>query len=233
VGVSQDLLLTMMIVKDAQDTTFMVLNGVKPGLPPDPKHFTLSVDVVLDRELNKGLPYVCMSCHGGNFNSTTRKVEGASFLPLDPELLAFASPADQLTEEEHFRRINQQIIASEPVGSPVAKYINGLYNNTPSLTGSVAQPDYVPTAWQSEAALYRSVVRPYCTSCHLTVKPAYLHFDTAADFLLAKCNISKAVFQQHSMPHSQRQFEAFWTKIIGPTYVPDILEAALGPNPCN
>src|SRR5205814_10102677 len=84
-GVGNDFILSMVITKDASGTVFLVLGKNAK--------YTLSPSVGLDTEGQKPVPFVCMSCHGGTYNANTRKVDGASFLPLDPQLLAFSSAA--------------------------------------------------------------------------------------------------------------------------------------------
>jgi len=92
-----DFILAMVITKDPSGTTFLVFlrdSALTYG--------NLAQKVALDTEGPKFLPQVCMSCHGGTYNPTTRKVDGASFLPLDPELLAFATPAAQAARKRRF-----------------------------------------------------------------------------------------------------------------------------------
>ena len=121
--------------------------------------YTLLPTVKLDTEGPKLVPFVCISCHGGTYNATTRKVDGSSFLPLDLNLLSFASPADQAAQEEKIRNINFMIHRAQP-GSAIASYLNGLYHGAIGTAGTTAQPDYVPASWAAQAGFYRSVVRP-------------------------------------------------------------------------
>ena len=217
-GVSSDFILSMVITKDPTGSVFLVLG--KNG-----KYKQLA-SVTLDTQGQKFVPHVCLSCHGGTYNPTTRKVDGASFLPLDPELLVFASAAEQGAQEEKFRKINRMIVDSAPT-SAVASYIRGLYGSAVNTPGMRAIPDYVPQSWSAQAGFYRQVVRPYCTACHLAA-PSSWNFASWGNFQGNAALIQASVCVAHTMPHSELQFKAFWTKDTGALYLPGLLAATLG-----
>jgi hypothetical protein len=208
----------MVITKDASGSVFLVFG--KNG------KYTLSSTATLDTEGPKYIPHTCISCHGGTYNAATRKVDGASLLPLDPELLAFATPADQAAQEEKIRTINSLIVNSDPT-SAIATYIRGLYGNAVNVPGTHATPDYVPQSWSPQAGFYRQVVRPYCTTCHLAA-PSSWNFASWGNFQSNATLIKIAVCNAHTMPHSELQYKAFWTKNTGPLYLPGLLAATLG-----
>ena len=210
-GVGADFILSMVITKDASGTVFLVFG--KNG------KYTLSPTVKLDTEGPKLVPFACLSCHGGTYNPVTRKVDGASFLPLDPGLLSFASPEDQAGQEERIREINAMIVNSDRT-SAVAAYLRGLYGNAVSVAGTRATADYVPQGWAPQAGFYRSVVRPYCATCHLAA-PSSWNFASWSNFEANAALIKAAVCNAHTMPHSELQYKAFWTKDTGPVYLPD------------
>jgi hypothetical protein len=219
-GIGSDFILSMVITKDAGGTTFMALskNGTYVLLP----------SVGLDTEGQKLLPFVCMSCHGGTYNPATRKVDGSSFLPLDPELLAFASPADQAAQEEKIRKINLMIYNSG--SSPaITSYVNGLYNGALAQPGAKATPDFVPSGWAPQSGLYRQIVRPYCVMCHMAVAGTDpdLNFLSWTNFKSNDGRIQAAVCGAHTMPHSELQYKAFWLKDTGSLYLPGLLFASL------
>jgi len=222
-GAGVDFILSMVITKDASGTVFLAL-GNKSG-----ENYALLPTVSLDTEGPKLVPFVCTSCHGGKYNPNTRKVEGASFLPLDPGLLAFASPADQAAQEEKIRNINLMIYNSDP-NSAIGHYIRGMYKGALGQPGARAQPDYVPGGWGPQAFLYRNVVRPYCTMCHLAMqgdKSAY-NFASWVNFQGNSGAIYGSVCAQHTMPHNELQYKAFWTKDTGALYLPGLLAWTLG-----
>ncbi len=210
----------MVITKDLKGTTFLVL------LRDTLAYAKIARTVALDTEGPKYVPQVCMACHGGTYNSTTRRVDGAAFLPLDPGLLAFASPAARAAQEEKMRKINWMIVLSEP-SSAVATYIKGLYGNAPGAAGKTATPDYVPQGWAPQAGFYRSVVKPYCATCHLAA-PTDVNFASWGNFQDNAGRIKASVCGAHTMPHAELQYKAFWTKDTGPVYTPGLLATTLG-----
>jgi len=219
-GIGSDFILSMVINKDPTGTTFMAL--AKNG------KYVLLPSVGLDTEGQKLLPFVCMSCHGGTYNPVTRKVDGSSFLPLDPELLAFASPADQAAQEEKIRKINLMIYNSG--SSPaITSYVNGLYNGALAQPGAKATPDFVPSGWAPQSGLYRQIVRPYCVMCHIAVAGTDpdLNFLSWTNFKSNDGRIQGAVCGAHTMPHSELQFKSFWLKDTGSLYLPGLLFASL------
>jgi hypothetical protein len=224
-GVGSDFILSMVITKDPSGTAFLAFSGSGK--------YSLKPTVQLDTEAPKLVPFACLSCHGGTYNAVTRKVDGASFLPLDPELLAFASPADQAMQEEKIRRINQMIYNSAPT-SAIGAYILGLYNGGLGQPGATATPDYVPAGWAAQAGLYRQIVRPDCALCHLAMPggPNSYNFASWGNFQGNGPLIHASVCGAHTMPHNELQFKAFWTKDTGVLYLPGLLAATLGFQSC-
>jgi hypothetical protein len=221
-GMGGDFILSMVIVKDGSGTVFLVLG--KSG------KYTLLPTVKLDTEGPKLVPFVCIACHGGTYNATTRKVDGSSFLPLDPNLLSFASPADQAAQEEKIRKINFMIHRAQP-GSAIASYLNGLYHGAIATAGTTAQPDYVPASWAPQTGFYRSVVRPHCTMCHLAAPDSW-NFASWQNFQDNGPLIYADVCQAHTMPHAEVPFKSFWLKDTGLLYLPGLLAATLGHPSC-
>jgi hypothetical protein len=219
-GVGNDFILSMVIVKDPTGTTFLAFSSAG----------TLMTTVKLDTEGPKFLPFACISCHGGTYNAATRKVDGASFLPLDPGLLSFASSADQAAQEEKIRKINRMIYDAQP-GSAIASYLNGLYHGAIGNAGTVAQSDYVPSGWTQQAGFYRSVVRPHCAMCHLAAPPAW-NFASWGNFQQNAGLIHADVCGAHTMPHAEVPFKSFWLKDTGILYLPGLLATTLGYPSC-
>jgi len=220
---SEAYLLTMVIVQDPTGTSFLVFTK-------GPNQYNLAPKVTLDAEGPKLVPFACISCHGGTYNPTTRKVDGASLLPLDPGMLGFISPAVQSAQEEKLRQLNLMIRDSKPQ-SAIAQYLNGLYSGALATPGTKAVPDYVPASWSAQAGLYRSVVRPYCAMCHLAAQPSW-NFASWANFEGNKALINADVCSAHIMPHAEVPFKGFWTKETGSMYLPGLLAASLGYPSC-
>src|SRR5262249_45022096 len=155
------------IVKGQQGMQFMsmTLGELFLGSDPQIRHDWDSIDwwagglagepvalgtVLVDSEGQKYAPHVCLACHGGVFDPTTSRVQGASLLPLDPNVLAFGvTQAGDRTryerpyQEENIRRINTIILGSGP-SQAVADYIRGLYPYGVAQAGATAKPDFVP-----------------------------------------------------------------------------------------
>lgn len=227
-GIGNDFILSMVISKDVTGSTFLVF--LRP--PGKNTYGRLADKVALDSEGPKYLPHACLSCHGGTYNSTTRKVDGASFLPLDPSLLEFASPADLAAQQENIRKVNEIIYMSDPT-TAVGAYIRGLYGSVAALSqpGTQATPDYVPQGWAPQAGFYRSIVKPYCAMCHLAA-PVSWNFASWSNFQGNAALIKAVVCSAHTMPHSELQFKAFWTKDTGIVYTPGLLAATIGYPSC-
>ena len=155
-GVGADFILAMIIKKDPSGTVFLAIGKDRKLLP----------SVGLDTEGPKFVPFVCIACHGGTYNATTRKVDGSSFLPLDPNLLSFASADDKAFSEEKIRQINLMIHNAQPQ-TAIASYLAGLYGGAIGTAGARAVVDYVPASWAPQATFYKAIVRPNCTMCHL------------------------------------------------------------------
>lgn len=229
-GQGEDFLLSMVITKEPTGSVFMVFGPSEAKVSSQfagtiSGKYKLSPTVTLDTEGPKYVPHACLSCHGGKYNETTRKVDGASFLPIDPGLQSFASEADKSMQQERIRRINE-IIAKSGSAPAVVSYINGLYGNQVSLPGRTAIPDFVPTGWQNQSGFYRTLVKPHCATCHLAA-PASWNFASWDNFKENAALIQVAVCKAHTMPHAELQYKAFWTKDTGPLYLPGLLATTL------
>ena len=226
-GTGDDFILAMVITKDPSGTTFLVLlrDSTGTGKFRAPFYGRLTDQVTLDTEGPKYVPHVCLSCHGGKYNATTRKVDGGSFLPLDPDLLAFRSTEEKAGQQEKLRKINAMIVNSAPT-SAVASYIRGLYGNAVAIPGTIAKVDYVPQGWSEQSGFYRTLVKPYCATCHLAA-PESWNFATWDNFNQNQGLIKAAVCNAHTMPHAELQFKSFWTKDTGDLYLPGLLATTL------
>jgi hypothetical protein len=232
-GRDPGLLLTMVIAQEPTGSVFLVISPEQkfnPGATAPYQVYTLAPTVTLDTQGEKYLPHACLSCHGGTYNPVTHKVDGASFLPIDPDLQLFSSPAEKSAQQFKIRRINE-IISKSGSSPAVVAYINGLYGNAVSIPHQPATPDYVPAGWQAQAGLYRQVVRPYCAMCHLAAESG-LSFASWANFQSNAVRIKAAVCGAHTMPHSELQFKEFWLKDTGPLYLPGMMAASLGFSSC-
>jgi hypothetical protein len=236
------------IVKGPLGFTFMSMSMGQPILYVDPgdgnyggAHWFQIPDlvqtVILDSEGPKHQPHACLACHGGYYDTATGRVQGATLLPIDPAMVAFPTtqPGDRVQyerpfQEENIRRINSVVLFSGP-SQAVADYITGLYPAGVSKTGSLSQTDFVPVGWTDAAGLYRTIVKPYCATCHLAA-PANLNFASFGNFMQNRDLIYSAVCQQKTMPHAEIPFRNFWTKDTGVVYLPGVLATGLGYSSC-
>ncbi len=240
-----------MIIQNPMGTTFLAMTpGVwdltrgaeRGGLswwPDWIEQPQLTPAIALDTEGPKFVPHSCIACHGGRYNPSTNRVDGASLLPLDPGLLVFSgSPpggaeyqaewtrVNRLSEEEKIRKINL-MVANSSASAAVKNYVYGLYNGAVAQPGAQAVSDYVPAGWAPQAGFYRSVVRPYCAMCHLAA-PAHVSFSSWGNFQQNAAAIHTAVCKTRTMPHAEIAFTQFWLKDTGALFLPGLLATTLG-----
>ncbi|MBI1765618.1 MAG: hypothetical protein HYR56_29805 [Acidobacteria bacterium] len=186
---------------------------------------TLFKNPALDSELNKELPQLCLACHGGGYNSSTNKVEGASFLPFDVFSFVY-DLVDGYTlsnQQEQFRQLNAIIAATHPnntnANDPIVGLINGLYPCGVNNSGCIASdtPPVWLSGWSSNTDLYQNVVRKDCRTCHVA-QPSYLDWTSLSQmtggfkFSIQQnvCDPSTSTFRNHYMPHGEVPFKTFW-----------------------
>lgn len=182
----------------------------------------------LDTQGAKHAPHVCLSCHGGRFNTGDNSVIGGSLLPLDPSRLVFSTTAGatRADQEARIRNVNGFVSAA---GTPMVKeYISGLYGTDGSL--KVANTTAVPKGWSNQQGLWNQVIRPYCIMCHMA-QTGPLSFASFADLVLLKDRVQKAVCSDATMPHSEILFKQFWSA-GGTVFLPGLLSTTLGFRSC-
>lgn len=169
-------------------------------------------------------PQVCMTCHGGGYDSTEHLARNAHFLPLDPNVVVFVKgtgiPAGvtRAGQEERIRQINM-LSTSTPLTGAQATMLASLYGNTLQATGSTATGDTTPVAWngkREDADFHQNVLRPYCLTCHLAGQrgagdselPAYAMFASPAAFDAVA--LEAYVCGSFVMPNAQPTSLGFW-----------------------
>ncbi len=199
----------------------------------------LANQAILDSEGPKNVPHLCIQCHGGQYNSSTNLVSGSSFLPFDVFSFGFNSAVGVTlaAQQEPFRKLNQLMKATLPnplnAHNPIGNLIDGWYPCGVGSVGCTAVGTYVPPppapGWPSKPDLYKTVVAPYCRTCHVsqssfgdwTLESGFVGFASSIDG--AVCGSSRY------MPHAEVTFKKFWlsTNPHGPAYLAD---SALGLN---
>lgn len=181
---------------------------------------TLVTEALLDRHGdNTSIPNNCLNCHGSaaTYDPIANVVVGAKFLPFDLRAFAFSDEpgytrADQLPAIAAF---NDVVAATEP-SAGVAELITGMFANP-------AAPDveFVPAGWNGSSAdrrLYREVVAPFCSGCHLSRgAPGAgdpLDFATADGFRVRAqqigVNVCAPVDPTHAMPNAEAVLDRLW-----------------------
>jgi len=212
---------------------------------------SLFANPALDSEGGKYTPWLCMACHGGAYNSTTHNVEGAVFLPFDvptvKQDLNPASPFSEVNQREAFGALNGLVLATIPspntaqANDPVRNLINGWYGwcggpGAPGCTPDDAGHAYVPPppapGWPGQAALYQTIPRFYCRTCHVaqgSTSSTYPDWTQFSDFN-SPGFLKSVVCTSRSMPHAEVPFKAFWlsTNPHGPSFLANALSISGG-----
>jgi hypothetical protein len=211
-------------VSDPAERFVLMLRNAYVLTDPGPPLFA---SANLDMQGPKFPPHACLSCHGGRY--VNGDVIGASLLPLDPSRFAFSTlpGATRAEQEPRIREINNHVVrfAAPPM---VQEYLAGLYGSGTAIGPATA--DFVPTGWATQPGLWRSVIRPYCTSCHMA-QTGPLAFASWADVLVLKDAVQRTICKDATMPHAELLFRRFWGT-GGAVSLPGMLSTALGFSSC-
>lgn len=177
--------------------------------------FELSPTLNLDDEGAKSVPRMCMSCHGGTYNTATNTATGSSFLPFDVYYFRYSkTPGFTFDDQqESLRKLNALVVSTNP-NPPIADLINGIYPGGVATPQSAPMDGYVPPGWSANPNLYTGVVRQYCRTCH--VAQAGLDFTQYTDFQGLATSINHLVCDEHDMPHGEVAYGGLHdTSILG------------------
>jgi CSLREA domain-containing protein len=162
--------------------------------------------VALDSEGDKYVPYLCLPCHGGDYDSFTDSVSNANFLPFDVASFKYSQQAGYTLadQQEKFRQLNSMVRDTNPTAL-ITELINGWYGapNGVNTPGATPNTSFVPPGYVSDPGLYHNVVKLYCRSCHIAQS---INLATPADVSSAQY----AVFTGFYMPHAQLTNHNFW-----------------------
>jgi hypothetical protein len=177
----------------------------------------------LDSEGPKAIPQMCMTCHGGTYDSQTHHVTGASFLSFDVFSFHYSqSPGyRQADQEEQFRKLNAMVKLLDTTPD-IVSMIDTLYPQGVANMGSTASDTQVPTGWGSQPNLYKNFFTPYCRTCHVASKT--FPFSTYQDFKTQASLIRGDVCRAHVMPQAQVPFNRIWTPALGFLLSPFVLD---------
>jgi hypothetical protein len=183
--------------------------------------------VNLDGRGEKFMPGACVVCHGAS-SSFTRFAEngstppdlGASFLPFDLDNFQFSTrPGFRRADlEASLRMLNQLVLTTGP-NATTQELVAGWYP-TPA---SAFDGTFVPVGWTAagQQALYRTVVKPSCRTCHVAMGADVLQggdlaFGTFAGFADKADEVATVVCgdglarKAYTMPNSKVTFDHFW-----------------------
>lgn len=181
--------------------------------------------VNLDGRGEKYLPGSCVVCHGAKHefnrfeeNGSTSPDLKANFLPFDLQNFAFSNKPGltQADLEASLRALNKGILNTNPAPA-IAEAITGWYP-TPTSNFNGA---FVPVGWQANPALYNTLVKPHCRTCHISMPntdSGDLSFRSLDAFRLFNFQHSARVCgndigverKRYSMPNSLVTFNRFW-----------------------
>jgi hypothetical protein len=192
-------------------------------------------------------PQVCMNCHGGAYDEARHLARNARFLPMDPNVVTFASGptappgSTRAAQEERIRRINALALRT-PLTPGQREMIHELYAGKHESAGIPSATTWFPAGWRGTAEdrdLFDQVVKPYCATCHLAMDKglddstlfSYRLFESRA--ALVKFPVEAVVCGTFSMPNAQATSLNFWDPDLGAVTVgerkfPTAADALLG-----
>ena len=164
----------------------------------------------LDSEGPKFVPNACLACHGGLFDPQAGEVQGAAFLPFDVSTFRLRSdlPYD-------FAKLNALVANTREGRDAITEFVDGLNREG---------DHYVPVSWAGKEDVYRQVIKPYCRTCHLAVRPDVIA--SAQQFQGQSTRLQAVLCNIGSMPHAEVPFKRLWSS--PDPYAPGLLKAALG-----
>ncbi len=180
----------------------------------------LTDDAALDGQGPKSVPEMCMSCHGGAYDTGTHLPSGSSFLPFDLSKFLYSSQNGYTkpNQEEVFRQLNALVLSTNPnqgnSDNPIGTLINGWYHGNVNTPGTTADESFVPQGWihptgngtenQDANNLYVGMVKNSCLTCHMAA-PQGLDWITYGQFknYVTINTIQTDVCQNHEMPHAE------------------------------
>jgi hypothetical protein len=168
------------------------------------------------------LPQVCMNCHGGSYDSERHLAKYARFLPMDPNVVVFASSGtpggvSREAQEERIRRVNL-LSARSPLTPDQLTMLDKLYDGKMDLPQTRSATEWAPDAWSDTTEhrqLFDKVLKPYCWTCHAAMQnnpngdvlAIYSLFDSPA---LLEAGLPAQLCNTFTMPNSQATRLNFW-----------------------
>jgi hypothetical protein len=166
----------------------------------------------LDSEGPKFVPNACLACHGGLFDSEAGQVHGAAFLPFDMSTFRLRpdDPRGGYLPYD-FAKLNALVANTREGRDAITEFIDGLNREG---------DHYVPASWAGKEDVYRQVIKPYCRTCHLAVRPDVIA--SAQQFQAQAPRVQAVLCSIGSMPHAEVPFKKFWASTN--PYAPALLK---------
>jgi hypothetical protein len=168
------------------------------------------------------LPQVCMNCHGGSYDQEKHLAKHARFLPLDPNVVAWAPEGTpggvtRSAQEERIRKLNL-LSTKSPLTSQQIVMLDQLYGGKMAVSGTVSANEWAPPAWDDSVKhreLFDKVIKPNCTTCHAAMQTAstgeelsiYQQFNSP---VLLQGGLQGFLCGNFTMPNSQATMLNFW-----------------------
>jgi hypothetical protein len=201
-----------------------------PSLPPNyqVQFYTYNGDgfrrewAQLDNFGPRPLPQVCMNCHGGAYDQERHLAKYARFLPLDPNVVAFAEPgtpggATRAEQEERMRKLNL-LSTRSPLTGAQTLMLTQLYGGKLDVPGTVSANEWAPPAWDDTPAhrqLFDKVIKPNCSTCHAAMETSAAGstlgiYDLFKSPTLLDAGLQAQLCNSFTMPNSQATLLNFW-----------------------
>jgi hypothetical protein len=141
----------------AQTTVAMEYSSVGSTGPKETQFYVFNssrriVTIDLDQEGEKAIPGLCQNCHDN------------SFIVFDAESFGYTSASPRDDHEVAFKALNELVKDTNP--TVLATEIIDKWYETTSTQLSTA----LPSDWEEDKRIYNEVLKPYCRSCHLSVR---------------------------------------------------------------
>jgi hypothetical protein len=165
--------------------------------------------IELDGVSSADYPGNCTTCHGGyvtKLPNGTISLQGARFLPFDWVNMQFANAAAKTAAVEKVGMLNDIVKKiEEALGRGASMLAKLTYDYSLDVESApLSWFGQLKASWSSETvfkpALFVSVVRPYCASCHLARDSVFLN---SPDEFLTEYVAKRACGPSHDMPKAE------------------------------
>lgn len=170
----------------------------------------------------KTVPHLCLVCHGGTFNDTTKKAEQSRFREFDLPSFKYSGGRDwdfgdtTLTNPEltSFADLNRMVRDIAPTPSPIRSVIDEWYPGGFGANTAPVEPQ-PPAGWSGTAddvTGYHEVYATSCRTCHVARDAGnpdnFYTFNSVDDFSVTA---SAVCVEPRVMPNAFVTYKNFWS----------------------